>query len=106
MPEYTDIQVFIMVLFAIFAGIIVIDKILDIIKKYRHPGVIMEDEIREIRGHLHNDKKRIDSLEEASKLTLRGINALIEFDLTGTDENKVKLESVKEDIADYLINRS
>lgn len=106
MPEYTDIQTFIMVLFALFAAIIVIDKIVDIYKKYRQPGVSMEEEISRIKEHLDRDNKRINLLEESSKLTLRGINALIEFDISGETDDKDKLESVKDDITDYLINRS
>ena len=45
MPAFNDIQTFVMVLFAAFAGIIVLDKIVDIVKKYREPGANMEDEI-------------------------------------------------------------
>ena len=106
MPAYTDIQTFIMVLFALFAGIIVVDKIVDIVKKYKQPGANVGEEIKEIKGHLDNDNKRISKLEESSKLTLRGINALIEYDINGETDDKKKLEDVKEDITDFLINRS
>lgn len=106
MPAYTDIQTFIMVLFALFAAIITIDKVVDIYKKYKAPGVNMEEEIQQIKEHLDNDNKRINALEESSKLTLRGINALIEFDISGESDDKQKLEAVKDDITDFLINRS
>ena len=105
MPEYADIQTFVMVLFALFAGIIVFDKIVDIYRKYKAPSVSMEDEIHKIKDALDRDNKRINSLEESSKLTLRGINALIEFDILGDEEDKKKLEAVKEDITEYLINK-
>lgn len=106
MFEYADIQVFVIVLFGLFAAIITIDKVIDIYKKWKAPGADMEKEIEEIKEHLDNDNKRISSLEESSKLTLRGINALIEYDINGDNEDKAKLEAVKDDISNFLINRS
>lgn len=105
MLSYVDIQTFVMVLFTLFAAIIVLDKIVDIVKKYRAPGIDMNDEIENIKGHLDSDHRRISALEESSKLMLRGLNAIIEFSINGDVGDKKKLESVKEDITHFLINK-
>ena len=105
MPAFNDIQTFVMVLFAAFAGIIVLDKIVDIVKKYREPGANMEDEIDCIKKHLHNDNKRITSLEEGQRLTLRGINALLEHNIDGNPTDKARLEQAKDDITNFLIDK-
>lgn len=106
MIGYADIQTFVMVLFAIFAAIITIDKMVDIIKKYKQPGVDVSREIDDIKKHLHNDNLRISSLEEGQRLTLRGINALLEHNIDGNPSDKKRLENAKDDITDFLINKS
>lgn len=105
MPAYTDIQTFVMVLFAVFAGIIVIDKIMDIIKKYKQPGVDVTREIDEMKKHLSNDNERINQLEEGQRLTLRGINALLEHNIDDNPTDKVRLEQAKDDITNFLIDK-
>ena len=106
MIEFAEIQVFVVVLMALFAAIIIVDKIIDIVKKYREPGIALEEEIKTIKNHLDNDNERINKLEESSKLTLQGINALIEFNITDDERHKIKLIKAKDAINNWLISRS
>ena len=105
MPEFTDIQTFIMVLFALFGGIIIIDKIIDIFKKYHAQDSTMDNELKEIKRCLDNDNKRINSLEESSNLTLRGIHAILDYIQRNDGENQEELEDLDKDIMSYLFKR-
>lgn len=62
-----------------------------------------EKDIRDIKGFLANDKKRLDSLEEGNRVTQRALIALLGHGLDGN--NQKEMASAKADLESYLINR-
>lgn len=62
-----------------------------------------EKDIRDIKGFLANDKKRLDSLEEGNRVTQRALIALLGHGLDGN--NQKEMATAKADLESYLINR-
>lgn len=62
-----------------------------------------ENDIKEIKGFLAVDKKRLDALEEGNRVTQRAILALLGHGLDGN--NQKQMQEAKENLEKYLINR-
>lgn len=63
----------------------------------------VENDIRDIKGFLANDKKRIDSLEDGNRVTQRALLALLGHGLDGN--NQKQMLAAKEELESLLINR-
>lgn len=62
-----------------------------------------ENDIKDIKGFLAIDKKRLDALEEGNRVTQRAILALLGHGLDGN--NQKQMQEAKEGLEKYLINR-
>lgn len=62
-----------------------------------------EEYFRKDKRALEKDRKELDDLKKANSLVLRGINQLIEHELTGNHTDELK--KTQSDITEYLVNR-
>lgn len=62
-----------------------------------------ESDIKEIRGFLDQDKKRLDSLDNGNRVTQRALIALLGHGLDGN--NQKQMQAAKSELESYLINR-
>ena len=62
-----------------------------------------ERDIKEIRGFLDQDKKRLDSLENGNRVTQKALIALLGHGLDGN--NQKQMQDAKTELESYLINR-
>ena len=62
-----------------------------------------ENDIKDIKGFLANDKKRLDSLEGGNRVTQRALLALLGHGLDGN--NQKQMLAAKEELETLLINR-
>lgn len=86
------------------------EKIAKVIRAARAPNdeqdrriTDAEKGIKELRGFLDNDKKRLDALEGGNRVTQRALLALLGHGLDGNNQKQMK--DAKEEIESYLINR-
>ena len=62
-----------------------------------------EKDIKDIKGFLDNDKKRLDTLEDGNRVTQRAILALLGHGLDGNNQKEMK--DAKAALESHLINR-
>lgn len=62
-----------------------------------------EKDIKDIKGFLAQDKKRLDTLEDGNRVTQRAILALLGHGLDGN--NQKQMEEAKHALESHLINR-
>lgn len=62
-----------------------------------------EKDIKDIKGFLAHDKKRLDALEDGNRVTQRAILALLGHGLDGN--NQKQMREAKEGLEEYLISR-
>ena len=98
-----DLTITVGVVVALCALIVTLWNAVKAIKEMTQPAKNLADRVDRIEDLLANDKKRLDDQEEAQKLLLRSMLALIEHQLTGNGEKSLK--ELKTDISTYLINR-
>lgn len=84
--------------------------IVDAIKKLRAPEKTQDDRLKLIEERLDlfetyflNDKKRIDAMESGNRVTQRAILALLSHAIDG--DNQDQLETARDNLNEYLINR-
>ena len=63
----------------------------------------LEDEVETYRAFFANDKRRLDLIEEGSRVTMRAILALLSHGIDGNDVEGLK--TAKNEIQQYLIER-
>ena len=62
-----------------------------------------EKDIKDIKGFLAIDKKRLDALEDGNRVTQRAILALLGHGIDGN--NQKQMREAKEGLEEYLISR-
>lgn len=106
-----QIQTTVYVLLVLFGGIITVDKVLDIIKKWKAPGA---NAATDTAKKFANDQKRLDdqeqelkrmkeeitSLKENGRVTSAGVMALLDHELH--NGNALQMEKARDDIMTYL----
>lgn len=102
MVEYADIQTSLVVLFALFSALIVIDKVVEIIKKMRKPSKDIQTRLDEYDLMFANDQKQLARQDEAIKLLIRGLSQLMTHAVDGNHTDQ--LEKTRDDMNDFLIN--
>lgn len=90
----------VVVLLAIFAAIVTVDKVIDIIKKWRAPST-------DVTKKLDTDKKRLDEheesirkLQESSRVQLTALQAMLDHELH--NGNTEQMQSARDEIYRYL----
>lgn len=97
----------VIVLMAIFAGIITVDKVIDIIKKWRSPSTdtakkLDNDKTRldEHQKELERHEKEIDLLKENGRVQAAALMALLDHELH--NGNASQMEKARDDLMKYL----
>jgi len=98
-----DLSITVGVIIAMSALIATLWNAIKAIKEMTKPAKDLAGRVDEIEGHLANDKRRLDEQEEAQKLLLRSMLALLEHEISGNGKEQFK--ALKNDISTYLINR-
>ena len=87
---------FVLVLAGILATIVLISSAIKAVRELK----------KEVKRHaecLDRDNKRIAEQEEMTRLTLRGVNALLNHEITGNGIENLK--KVRDDITEHLIDK-
>ncbi len=90
----------VVVLLAVFAAIVTVDKVIDIFKKWKAPST-------DTAKKLDNDKKRLDeheaaihALQETNRVQLAALQALLDHELH--NGNADQMQRARDDINVYL----
>lgn len=100
---YEQVAWAVLVVIAFFAAIATVGKGVEYIARWRKPGHDVALEVAEHRTMLANDKRRIDSMEEALNLSLKAQMQLLQHGIHGN--HKEAMQETYEEIQDYLIRR-
>lgn len=90
----------VVVLLAVFAAIITVDKVIDIIKKWRLPSTSTMDKLANDKARLDGHDKAILSLQESNKVLCAGIIALLDHELH--NGNAEQMQEARDSILRYL----
>lgn len=95
------------VLLAVFAGMITVDKVIDIIKKWRAPSTdtvikLANDKKRldEQQEELGRQQREIDTLKESARVQSAALMALLDHELH--NGNADQMQRARDDIMRYL----
>lgn len=103
MIEYSDIQTTVMVLMALFAAIVMIDKVVEIYQKMKKPKIDIETRLNEYDKMFANDQRQLVMQDEAIKLLIRGMSQLMTHQIDGNHVDQ--LAKTRDDMNEFLINR-
>ena len=94
----------------IITGSAAFNIIVNAVKKLKAPEKTQDDRLKVIEERLDlfetyflNDKKRIDAMENGSRVTQQAILALLSHAING--DNQEQLEKARNNLNEYLINR-
>ena len=86
------------------------DKIAAAVKTAKAPNAqqndrldALEDEMKQVKQFLANDKKHLDALDEGNRITQRALLALLSHGLDGNSIDQ--MEAAKTALENHLINR-
>lgn len=101
-----DLTITVGVLIALAALIVSLWNAIKAIREMTKPAKELVVRVEALEQYAANDRKRLDEQEEAQKLLLRAMLALVEYEVSGHNVvDKEILSSLKTDISNYLINR-
>ena len=105
MAELTSAQITstIIVLAAIFSALITIDKVVDVIKKWRQPAVTIQDKLAADKNRLEIHEKQILALTKMVNALCKAEVAHLTHELTGG--NTDKLQEALTSLTDSTIDR-
>ena len=90
----------VVVILAIFAAVITIDKVIDIIKKWRSPGTDMMRMLSKDKERLDQHDDAIRKLQESGEVQCAALLALLDHELH--NGNTGQMEKARDDIIHYL----
>ena len=93
---------FVLVLAGILATIVLISSAIKAVREMTKPQEELKKEVKRHAECLDRDNKRIEQ-EEMTRLTLRGVNALLNHEITGNGIENLK--KVRDDITEHLIDK-
>ena len=88
------------VLLAIFAAIVTVDKVFDIVKKWRSPSVAVIKQLNDMQRRQDEDEKAIKGLQEGQQALCSGIMALLDHELH--NGNTEQMQNARDGIMSYL----
>ena len=91
------------VVLVIFAAIITIDKVIDIIKKWRSPGTDINKKLAVDKERLDHHENAIKDLQDGNKALCAGILALLDHELH--NGNSDEMQKARDGIMEYLQGR-
>lgn len=90
----------VVVLLAVFAAIVTVDKVIDIVKKWRTPSADVKKKLTTDKTRLDAHEKSIQNLQESNQVLCSGIMALLEHELH--NGNGEQMQKAHDDIMHYL----
>ena len=88
------------VLLAVFAAIVTVDKVIDIVKKWKSPATDTAKKLAADKQRLDDHDKAIKDLQEGQKVLCSGILALLDHELH--NGNNEQMQGARNDIMTYL----
>ena len=101
---YSQITSFIIVISAIIAAVLTIDKVLDVIKKWRQPSLDIQEKLAADKTRLEIHEKQILNLTKMVNALCKAEVAHLTHELTGGDTDK--LQDALTLLTDSTIDRS
>jgi hypothetical protein len=90
----------VVVLLAVFAAIVTVDKVIDIFKKWRTPSTDTAKKLAADKMRLDAHDKAIQNLQESNQVLCSGIMALLDHELH--NGNGEQMQKARDDIMHYL----
>ena len=90
----------VVVILAVFAAVVAIDKFMDVVKKWRSPEKDMYEKLRSDKLKLDEHDKELTALKEGQSVLCSGIVALLDHQLH--NGNTKQMEEARNDINRYL----
>ena len=87
---YSQITSFIIVISAIIAAVLTIDKVLDVIKKWRQPSLDIQEKLATDKTRLEIHEKQILNLTKMVNALCKAEMAHLTHELTGGDTDKLQ----------------
>ena len=88
------------VVLAIFAAIVTIDKVIDIIKKWRAPATDTEKKLANDKTRLDEHDKAIANLQESNQVICSALLALLDHELH--NGNADQMQKARDELMSYL----
>lgn len=98
-----QMSVFFYVGFAIIAGLVMVDKLLDLIKKWRSPSVDVDRKLANDKVRLDEHDDAITELRGSGRIQCTALVALLDHELH--DGNSDQMEKARDDLMRYLTNK-
>ena len=92
----------IVVVLAILAAIVAVDKFIDVIKKWKAPEKTITEKLSADKRELEQHEKEIRALKDGQRALCTGVMALLDHQLH--NGNTGQMEDAKKDIDKYLKN--
>lgn len=91
------------VILAVFAAIITIDKVIDIMKKWKAPSTDTYKKLANDKIRLDDHSESIAELQESTRVLCNGVIALLDHELH--NGNTDQMQDARDDLMDYLSGR-
>lgn len=91
------------VLLAVFAMIVTVDKVIDIVKKWHKPSADTAEKLANDKKRLDDHEESIKDLQESNKVLCAGIMALLDHELH--NGNTDQMQKARDGIMSYLQGR-
>lgn len=91
------------VLLTVFAGIVTVDKVVDIYKKWRSPSTDTAQKLANDKQRLDEHDRAIRNLQESTNINLKGTLALLDHELH--NGNSEQMQQAHDEIMGYLQSR-
>ena len=88
------------VLLALFGTIVTVDKVIDIVKKWRSPSTETERKLATDKRRLDEHEEAIKDLQKSSQVLCTGVLALLDHELH--NGNTEQIEKARDGIMNYL----
>ena len=90
----------VVVILAIFAAVVAIDKFMDVVKKWKSPEKDMYEKLRSDKQKLDEHDRELNAIKEGQSVLCFGIVALLDHQLH--NGNTAQMEKARNDIDRYL----
>lgn len=88
------------VLFAIFAAIVTVDKVIDIIRKWRFPSTATAKKLANDKVRLDSHDDAIKALKDSNRVLCNGVMALLDHELH--NGNADQMQRARDGILEHL----
>lgn len=90
----------VIVILAVFAAVVALDKFFDVVKKWRQPEKDLSEKLRADKAALDRHESDITSIKDGQKVLCTAIVALLDHELH--NGNTTQMENARSDLSKYL----